>query len=328
LLARVHFPLPDPLLLAQLADPEDVVGRLIAVERLAERKDHTAIAQLQERLAQDKFYGVRVEAARGLAKIHTPEALEALLAAPPQPEARVRQAVVAGLGRFYDARACAAARATLETESNPAIVIEAIEALGAYHQPEIAARLRRYLETPSYRNELAEAALGAIRLQDDPAYLDPVLDCLGRREREFTTFGLARGLETAAYLARNQTNKDTVRDFLLARVNHPQQRIRLAALRALGTLGDPQAIAVVERFAAGAKDSPERGAAEPSLRALRAGRKPVDDLKNLRDELLALQQANRELRRELDDLKKRLEALPPPAAEVKARKKPAAGKAR
>ena len=46
------------------------------------------------------------------------------------------------------------------------------------------------------------------------------------------------------------------------------------------------------------------------LSGRRSGRKPVDDLKNLRQELLDLQKANRDLKRDLDDLKKKVQATP------------------
>ncbi|PYJ81924.1 MAG: hypothetical protein DME22_20015, partial [Verrucomicrobia bacterium] len=91
-------------------------------------------------------------------------------------------------------------------------------------------------------------------------------------------------------------------------LNHQKRSIALAAINALGALGDPKAVAVLEKFATASKESPERTAAERAVADLRAGRKPVDDFKNLRDEVLDLQKQNRELRKELEDLKKKVEA--------------------
>jgi HEAT repeat protein len=83
---------------------------------------------------------------------------------------------------------------------------------------------------------------------------------------------------------------------------------------ALGTLGDARAIPVLQRFANADKSTPQRAAAERAIADLRAGRKPVDDFKNLRQEVADLQKANRDLRREVDDLKKKIEAHPAVAA--------------
>ena len=91
-------------------------------------------------------------------------------------------------------------------------------------------------------------------------------------------------------------------------MNHKKRSVQLADLRALDTLGDPRAIAVLEKFATASKTSPERAAAERAVVDLRAGRKPVDDFKNLRQEDLDLQKTNRDLRKELDELKKKFDA--------------------
>jgi len=78
----------------------------------------------------------------------------------------------------------------------------------------------------------------------------------------------------------------------------------------LGYLSYPKAIAVLQIFANAAKGAPGQPAAERAVAELHAGRKPVDDFKNLRREVLDLQKANRDLRKDLDDLKKKLEAAP------------------
>src|SRR5262249_11184708 len=133
---------------------------------------------------------------------------------------------------------------------------------------------------------------------------------LEQAETNFTSYGFAQGLGTLAYLARKEEKKDQVREFLVRQVNHKKRGVRVASLNALGTLGDPKALPVAEKFAATSKENREQGAAEQAVTSLRAVRKPVDDFKNLRQEVLDLQKANRELRKDLDDLKKKLEARP------------------
>src|SRR5207253_10941437 len=165
------------------------------------------------------------------------------------------------------------------------------------------------------------AAISAMRLQDDPSYVSPLLESLARREPDFTSFGFGQGLSAVAYLARNEEKKQAVREFLIHYVDHKKRSIQRASLTALGTLGDPEAIAVLDKFATASKDSPERGIAERTVAELRAGRKPVDDFKNLRQEVLDLEKANRELRKELDDLKKKLDASSPLPPEPPTKKK-------
>jgi len=308
LLAKTTFDLSDDMLSAQLADQTDVIGRLLALEQLANRQDAETVAKLKETLQRDSFYGVRVEAARALRSIHTGEALAALLDSAKQSDARVRLAVVAAVGGFFRESAGDCMRKVVADEKNPAIKAEAIRDLAAYEQPEIHQLLVNFLNSKSYREELAGAAISAIRAQDDPACIPPLLQALKQRQTDLPSRVFASGLETAGYLARNEDQKDNVREFLIAKVNDPKKLVQRSVFGALGTLGDPKAIPVLDTFAKAAKECPGQAAAEQAVAALRAGRKPVDDFKNLRSEVEELQKANRSLREELEDLKKQVES--------------------
>jgi aminopeptidase N len=308
------------MLYAQLDDPEDALGRIVAIEQLSAKKDKETINRLGRLLKQDPFYGVRIEASGGLRAIHSDEALAALLAATKQPDARVRRRVVEDIGGFYHDTAYDSARKTLEAEKNPDILSAAMRSLGGYTKPEVRETLLRYLGTDSYRNTLAVAAIGGIRLQDDPSCDSAVRQTLATREQDFTSFGFAEGLRAVGYLARNEEKKDAVRDFLVGYLNHKKLTIQIASMGALGALGDPSAISALEKFSTVTKDTPQRAAAERAVTALRAGRKPVDDFKNLRQEVLDLQTAIRELRKRLDEMQKKSDAKKPAPAETKPKK--------
>jgi len=308
LLAKTSFRVPNAMLYAQLADKTDSIGRLLAVEQLAEKKDKESVAKLKKTLNEDAFYGVRIEAARALRSIHIDEALEALLDSKKQSDARVRQQVISDIADFYRDTAYQSVVETLDKEKNPDITSSALRGLGGYAKPEVHDALIKFLNSESYHNELAVAAIGGMRSQDDPAYIAPLLENLSKRGEAYTSRGFAQGLSAVAYLARNEEKKENVRQLLVDHVNDKKKTVQRAAISALGTLGDPQAIAVLQTFASASKETPERSAAERAITDLRAGRKPVDDFKNLRQEVLELQKSNRELRKELDTLKKTTDA--------------------
>jgi aminopeptidase N len=319
--AKVTFNAPSAMLAAQLADQKDVVGRLLAIEQLATKRDKESVATLKQSLNNDSFYGVRVEAARALRTIHTDEAREALLSSTQQPDARVRREVVSVIGGFYHDQAYDSAEKVVASEKNPDIVSSALRGLGGYAKPAVHDTLLRFLDTPSYRNELADAAISAMRSQDDPVYIIPLMETLSTHQAEFTSRGLSQGLSVLAYLSRNEEKKETVREFLVDHVNDKRRTVQVAAINALGTLGDPKAIAVLEKFTTAAKESRERTAAERAITDLRAARKPTDDFKNLRQEVLDLEKANRDLRKELDELKKQVNSKPAPQTQPPPKKK-------
>ncbi len=310
LLAKVIFNLPTPMLYAQAVDQSDVIGRLQAIEQLATKKDHETIAKLKEVLNHDPFYGVRAKASEALRMIHSEEALTALVESTQQPDARARNAVVNDIGGFYSAATVKALLAILKTEKNPGIQVTAIHNLGPFSTPEVKTVLLHYLHTESYRNRLADAAIAAMRTQDDPAYLAPLREVLSQHEDRFLSREFANALDTLAYLARKEEKKESVREFIAGHLTSSKDRVKQGAITALGTLEDPKAIGLLDTFANSTKDTPEQKAAEQAVAILRGAKKPSDDLKDLRKEVLDMQSDNRRLSKELEDLKKRFDATP------------------
>ena len=308
LLARITFNPPTAMLRAQLADPGDMPGRLIAAEQLGAKKEKDLVNLLKETLNHDPFYGVRLAASQSLRAFQTDEAFEALLASTKQSDARVRRQVASDIARFYRESSLAAERKILAEEKNPDIQASAIISFGAYAKSEVRPKLLEYLNSDSYRSILADAAISAIRAQDDPAYIDPLRDSLHDREAILPSGVFSRGLETLSWLGRNEEKKETVREILTSHVNSLKKRVQLTAITGLGTLGDAKAIAVLETFTGATRESPERAAAERSVASLRDARKPSAELSQLRNEVLNLQKENRELRKDFDELKKKLEA--------------------
>ncbi|MBL9136483.1 MAG: HEAT repeat domain-containing protein [Verrucomicrobiales bacterium] len=308
-LAKMRVELPNDLLHAQLENPDDCLGRLLAVTTLSGRKDQDTIDRLKKRLNEDVFHGVRIEASKALRSAHSDEALEALLASTRQPDDRVRQQVYEDLGAFYRESALQSAQAAIDGEPNPDVQAPLIRSLAAYASPKTRAILLRLLGTDSFRNAVADAAIDSMRGQDDPAYIAPLLETLRTREAVFTTYGYARAMKALAWLARHEENRDGVREFLASKLDHPKPSVRRDAIEALGTLGDPKALAKIETFTRDGRDSPERAAAEAAVSTLRASKPPAENLHDLRNEVLVMQKENRELKKEFESLRKKLEEL-------------------
>ena len=307
-LAKVTFDAPNAMLYAQLADTNDTAGRLKAADVLGSKKSKETVAKLKQALNSDPFYGVRIEVAKALRTIHSEEALSALLASTNQPDARVRQQVYSAIGNFYDPQARAAQLAMLAREKNPDIQTIAIRDLGGYPDAD-REMLLQYLNSTSYRNALADVAISAIRAQNDPSWIDPLRQNLQEREKDYTSRGFARGLNTLAYLARDEEDKKPVCDFLLKHVNHRKRSIQTGAIEALGVLGDPRAVAALESFAVARRDSPEQQAASRAIQAIQNFRRSLEGLGDLRKEFLDLQKENRELRKDFEALEKKFNAL-------------------
>ena len=249
--------------------------------------------------------------------IHTPEALDALIASTKQPDARVRKQVVTDISGFYDEKVCQVGK-LLSADSNPDVKAAALSTLSPSEGPEVRQNLLQALDTVSFRNVVADAAIQVMRLKDDPAFIQPIHETLRDKEAHFTTVSLGKGLQAVAWLARNSENKAQLREFLLHHLKSQKSRLRLAAINSLGVLGDMKALPVLETFASADKASPERNAAEKAVAALRDLKPPSAEL-GTRGELLKLQNESRTLRKEVDNLNKKLDALAPQPAQKNGR---------
>jgi len=229
-----------------------------------------------------------------------------------QTDARVRNAESAALAAFYNATAFQAESKAIAIEKNPDIQAQHLKGLANYAKPEARDLLLPFLQSHSYRNSLADAAIAAMRVQDDTVFLAPIQQSLEQRRDDFTTRGFTSALDTVAFLDRHEEKKDQVLQFLSSFVNYKNPAIRAGAIKALGTLEDPRAIPLLQTFASASKTIPEQPAAETAIATIRAARRPADNLKELRDTVLDLQKENRQMRKDLDDLQKKLEAKPIP----------------
>ncbi len=318
LLAKVTFNVPERMLYAQLENRSDVVGRLIAVDALKEKKDKKTVGKLKDSLNNDPFYGVRRAAAAALQEIHTDEAFEALVQSIKQSDARVRLRVVQEIGSFYRPDVLTHMEGVLANEKNPAIVMAAIEAMGHFQSPQTRQSLSKYLQSTSYRNELADAAADAIRKLNDPAYIPELMQALRDGDKRFQSWDFAQGLGTLAQIARDQEDRTQVREFIAGYVNHPRQVIRRGAIGALGTLGDPKAIPIIETFCGQEPyDSIQRSAKQAMDKLQEKKLLVPEEVIELRKTVDELKKETEKLKKELEDLRKQNEAKTksPPAAE-------------
>lgn len=321
-LAKITFKPTPEMLRAQLATTGDVVGRLLALEQLGSRPDVETIALLRRTLQEDRFYAVREAASKALRGLHTSEALEVLLDSTRQPDARVRRQVITDLAGFYGDAVLARLLQVLREEKNPDILAEAIRGLSPYIQPEVTTALTNWLASSSFGNLLADAAIATMRVQNCPEFIRPLLETLEHHEADFTAGGFGAGLETLAVLARAQENKEPVRQFLSRHTNHRRRAIQRSALVALGLLEDPKALPLLQTFVSAAKDNPARPAAEQAVEAIRAARRPASEPGGLRKEVQDLARENRQLRTDLEALRKKVELLSAPAPKTKLRAPP------
>lgn len=305
-LAKMDFSPPPEMLKRQLQS--DVIGRMLAAQKLGEKKDAESVKQLASVLSGDAFHGVRSEAARALKKIATPDARTALAAGLKQDDARVRKEVIESLAAFHHKEAWDALTKLSDSEKNPEVRAAIVRTWGARPgDADVGARLQKELASKTYNNTVAIAAMDALRAQDEVTAVPAVLERLRAAPLDFRTRDLVGVLDALAFLAREQKDRDATREFIAGFLSSPKEELRTAAAKSLGTLRDPKAIALLQPLVAETKpfNNPVRTAAEKSLQDLSSLLAGPQDLKSVWDKMQTLQKKTDDLEKELETLRKK-----------------------
>ncbi len=219
----------------------------------------------------------------------------------------MRVALARALGRFRDDVAAAALTGALESPTGgPQVVGALLTALAATRAPGAAATIRPHLGYESWCDFVrthAVLALGSLR---DAALLDEIVACSRSPWSTRVRSGAARALGRLG--DEVESVRRACRERLVEILEEPGFRTHLAALDALGRLGDPAAIPALSRVHQSAPDGRVRRSAYEARARIQAGRTTEAGLKALRDRVDQLEADNRRLRDRID----RIEPTPEP----------------
>ncbi|MGC1196002.1 MAG: M1 family metallopeptidase, partial [Geitlerinemataceae cyanobacterium] len=216
---KLEYPLPE--LKAQLQFDPDPISRIYAAKAIAKKGGLEAVTVLSEALVNDGFWGVRSEVAKTLASIKLDTAFDGLIAGLSDVDARVRRTVVSSLGGIKTYASYKAIK-PLVKKGDPSYYVEAaacraigsIAAANLEEKPtekKVIERLKWVLETKAGWNEVVRSgAIGGLSaLKTSEDALNLIL--------EYTAAGVP-------------------------------QSLRLASIRALGSISTGQTQANVERI--------------------------------------------------------------------------------
>ena len=153
----------------------------------------------------------------------------------------MRRDVVEALAAFPHDEARKALWQQSQTEKNPLILSSIIKTWGARPgDAEVSAELRKQLASTSYSDDLADAAINALRAQDDATAVPAILSRLQQNPANFDSRSYANALDAVAFLGRKDKDRSAVRNFLAQQLNAPKLTIRQGAARRLALSKIPQ----------------------------------------------------------------------------------------
>ncbi len=247
----------------QLKNDPDVLGRIWALGEFATRmqgekapqKDKEVFAsEIARTLEQDKYWGVRVEAAAALASAPGDAARKALLGALKDSRAAVRARAVTSLAASKDATLASVYQQML-TDQSYAVIRAAALALGQTRNPSGFDSLVKLLDAPSWRDTIRASALTGLAALEDKRAVDLAFRYAGA--------GNQPQVRAAALRLLGKSGKADPRVFPLIAETFKQAldridfNLAIAAAEALVSLGDRRGLVLFEEASKGATDLPQ-----------------------------------------------------------------------
>jgi aminopeptidase N len=295
LLKTVEFKRPKEMLLFQLKNDDDVIGRIDAAKELAKLGSREAVNALKDAVLNDRFWGVQGEAARALGGMKSDIALTALLACTRVRHPKARRGVYQALGQFRDERAADALIALLR-KGDASYYVEgaAAHALGSTRSPKAFDVLAKVAMKKESQNDVirSSALLGFADLKDERAL--PIAIEWTKRGRS----NPVRGVATSVLGKLGQLSdraKDQAYDRLVELLPDEWLRVRLNAVAALAELKETRAIGELSRTVDRDLDGRVIRYAREAMQRIREGADKGEEVRKLREDLDKLIDENRSL---------------------------------
>ncbi len=307
-LKKIDFRKSTVELIRQAREAKEGQDRRWAAQELGKLgADPAALEALKLALKNDSFYGVRIAAAEALGAMRSAASREALEGGVQDKDSRVREAVARVLGNFEkDGRAAAILKSILEKDDSYAAEAAAAESLAKIKAPDAFETLKKKLATHPYRT-VANGIYSAFNTLEDKNAVPLALEDSAYGKPDTLRFA---AINTLSHLG--QGNKDVYKR-LIEITEDPNVFMRSRAIRALGSLKDPEVLPKLEEIAARAGHGGrfgEAGSADAALEAIeqiRAGMNARVDAAKLQSDVDELKRSNLRLEREVEELQKHKE---------------------
>jgi aminopeptidase N len=304
---------PRALWRRQLEAAKLGVDRALAATALGGLPEPASVEALASALAREKFWAVRVAAARALGRMRRDDAREALLVAFDDAHPKVRRAAAAALGEWRGDERAARALATRLQKGDASVFVEGETALalGRTRSPLALEILPTLFGKPAFQDLLRTRAIEGLGQSGDERAL-PIIRGAWRAHGAGIYLARRAVVVAAAELSAGTSFARAGRELVEDCLADPDFRVRGEASAALARIGQPEAIPAIERTLAAELDGRARRRMSDALRVLRDGGRPTEQARQLREEVERLRGEQARLRERLEKLEARTNGAPPP----------------
>ena len=295
----------EAILLEKLRDAR-VAARVDAVQQISQKPTYQGETILGRVLKEDRFWGVQAEAARALAGIRSPHALELLLDGLSVPHPKARRAAVQALGAFRSPTAAETLRRTLDA-GDPSYFVEAAAAaaLGRTAQPGAADTLRQVMKRPSWHDVIAMNAAEGLAATREESVVEDLLT-LARDRRRYWNCRLTAMRALADLGAARPIVAPRIVEELARFLEDPAHLVASRVAGPIVSLGQDAGLKALARAAAATPDPRLANSYLLAADELANQRKRGEDIDKLREELEKLRSETKEMQETLHKLEARI----------------------
>lgn len=235
-LKKLEFRKPHALWLGQLKNAKSAVSRSHAAASVARWGGASAITALERSARGDRFWATAAASARALGTIGTHAAQEALLRLVSVRHPKVRRAAVESLAHFPNPKTAARVAGLITRDKSINVRAEAARTLGSVRDGKFIGSLKKGLGQRSWWDVVGAGAVQGLANTRDSKVL-PLLKKAALPPTQFNRRGHAiRALGRFAHI-------DTgVVDCLSKSLYSRNERVLMAAIQTLGSIGDRRAL--------------------------------------------------------------------------------------
>ncbi|NET54663.1 MAG: M1 family metallopeptidase [Symploca sp. SIO2E6] len=310
-LKTVSLEYPTPELKAQLKHDPDPISRIYAGQGLAKKGSLEAVHALTEALGFDAFWGVRKEAAKQLGKVKLDQSTIALMNGLQDNDARVRRSVVEVLGKIKTLESYEVIKQLVEV-GDPSYYVEAAAAKalggmvsGNLHdlEPEVLELLMQVLKERSGWNEVVRggAISGLSQMKSSALAVDIIWDYTGNGVPQALRLAAIRALGVIS-TGQTPNNTEWILEQLEELTSDTFFLTQVAIISALGQMETANAIGVLRSLAEQTTDGRIRRLAEEAVQKVQKNIGSDKAVKQLREELDQLKKENQELKSRIENL--------------------------
>jgi aminopeptidase N len=311
----IKFPRPKEMLLFQLKNDADCMGRIEAAQELVKIADPEITTALGQAALKDKFWGVQVESAKALSEIRSDLSRDLIVKALETPEPRARRAIALAVGTFRDPIASAALKKVAEKDASYFVEADATYAwaISKFNSAKDNQKIRAeateavekfllsQLEKPSYRDIIRASALKGLGelpgiAQGERSTALDTLFTWARRGQGVDVRGAA--VRTLGGILRHarSTEREKILDLFSQLADESNFRLRLHLIGALDGAGVSQGISILDKIRQIDSDGRVKRLAQSAVDGLRTSGGVPDSVTNLRETLQKLEEEYRKLR--------------------------------